>query len=79
MENKRIKVKTLGLGQTTDQGSFYAEVDGERVGANDQCFFEAYSDAYKCGLNFLEAKLYDEAKLKEARDAENMKRFKRGE
>jgi hypothetical protein len=48
----RIKVKSLPFGETTDQGRYYAEVDGEKVGEDGRCFWDKWSDAKTCGVRF---------------------------
>jgi hypothetical protein len=49
----RIRVRKLGLGDTTDEGPFYAQVDGENVGENGRAFWETREDARRCGERFL--------------------------
>ncbi|WP_338632160.1 hypothetical protein [Afipia carboxidovorans] len=52
----RIRVRKLGLGDTTEEGSFYAQVDGENVGEDGRAFWETRDDAQRCGERFLAAK-----------------------
>ena len=50
---ERVQVKALPFGNTTEEGRFYAVVDGEKVGENGRCFWEKRSDARACGIRFL--------------------------
>lgn len=53
MDTSRIKVKRMPLGETTDQGPFYCQVDGENVGADGRSHWETESDAMACGRRYL--------------------------
>ena len=53
----RIKVKSLPLGNTTDEGRYWAEVDGEKVGEDGRAFWETRQQAKDCGFRFLVKKL----------------------
>lgn len=56
-EPSRIKVKKLGLGETTSEGSYWAEVDGEKVGTDSRAFWETENEAWDCGIANLKAKI----------------------
>jgi hypothetical protein len=51
--NQRIAVKQLPMGDTTTEGSFYATVDGEKVGENGRAFWDTEQAAYDCGFRYL--------------------------
>lgn len=57
MEKKRIKIVRLPNGETTDEGCFFARVDGKCVGENGRAFFETYEEALACGVRFLTKKI----------------------
>lgn len=52
-ELPRIDVKQLPLNQITDQGRYWAELDGEKVGWNGRAFWETASDARACAVKNL--------------------------
>ena len=51
--NKRIKVKKLSLGEYTEEGSYWAEVDGEKIGDKGRAFWFSKGDAMACGRRYI--------------------------
>lgn len=47
---RRIKIKTLPNGDTTDQGPYYATIDGENVGLDGRSHWHTYADAQHCAV-----------------------------
>lgn len=46
----RIVVKKLPRGETTEQGAYYAQVDGRNVGMPDRPFWRTHEQAKACGI-----------------------------
>jgi hypothetical protein len=45
MNNERIKVKKMPLGEYTSDGCYYAQVDGENIGVNGRTHWETEAAA----------------------------------
>lgn len=48
-----VSVHKLGLNEITDQGAYYAKVNGKTVGDKDRAFWETESDAEACAKRFV--------------------------
>jgi len=48
-----VSIHSLGLGQTTNEGSYYAKVDGKNVGTDGRAFWETESQAEACARRFI--------------------------
>lgn len=51
--NNRIRICKLGLGMTTDQGPYWAKVDGVNVGEHGRSHWQTHSEAYACAARFI--------------------------
>ena len=50
---KRVTTQRLGLGDTTDDGAFFAKVDGTPIGENGRAFWPTREEAAAAGDRFL--------------------------
>ena len=53
MSAPRIKICKLGLGMSTDQGPYWAKVDGANVGEHGRSHWETEADAMACAERFI--------------------------
>ena len=56
MKKPWTKVCKLPLNEYTEEGAYYAKVDGKVVGENGRSHWETYDDALACGQRFIEMK-----------------------
>lgn len=47
-----VKVKKLGLGQTTNDGAYWAEINGVKIGDKDRCFWHTEDEAELCAFRY---------------------------
>lgn len=57
----RLQVRKLGLGNFTEDGAFYACVDGKPIGENGRAFWPTRPEAVRVGMRFLTKLLEYEA------------------
>lgn len=50
---RKFSTHNLGLNQTTDEGRYYAKVDGMKVGMDHRAFWETKADAEACARRFI--------------------------
>ncbi len=48
------KAKKLPFGETTDEGSWWAEVDGQKIGEKGRAFWQTKSEAITCAKKYIE-------------------------
>lgn len=53
MPNERIKIIKMPFGEFTDQGAFYAQVDGENIGTKHRHHFQTKQEAIECAEEFI--------------------------
>jgi hypothetical protein len=49
----KIKVCKMPFGDKTEQGEYYATVDGETVGDKELSHWKTYSEAFACARRFV--------------------------
>jgi hypothetical protein len=47
---QRLKVRKLGLGETTLEGSYYPTIDGKAWGENGRAFWPTRAEAMRVGM-----------------------------
>ncbi len=48
----KVTTQKLGLGETTDQGAYYAKVDGHPIGERGRAFWHTRDEAHAAGRRF---------------------------
>ena len=50
---QKVSIHKLGLGETTEEGSYYLKVNGENVGTNGRAFWNTAEEAEACARRYV--------------------------